>query len=457
MTSGTIAEQIGAWCNRTELGDISEPMLRRTKLHIMDQIGAQVSCRTMPTVELAFDYARRHARDGKALLVGTDAGVDAEYAGFANGTAGSAFEIDDYGGNGAYSHPGCTVLPAVLAMAQEHGASGEDLLRGTALGFETIIRLARATMPSMFLGRGFHHTSALGAIGAAVGCGALLRLPPEVTANAISIAASQSAGTTEYAQSGGEVKRCHAGLAVAAAIRAVRLAQAGLTAPPTILEGSRGFFQAYCDTYDAAQMTNELGTRWFFLEHAAIKPYAACGLFHHHFAAYDDLLARHGFAPSDIESIELGCEPLMMIHNGAHGPAPKDIVGAQFSSQFSMGMHIVLGRNDVGAYLDQQAEGFANPEVIGIARRITTHERPEFGEFPPRGSVAITLRDGTTVEATGFALGSPENPLSEDDIRGKYLQLVSRDYGEDLAERSMDMMLSLELLPDAGELLRQFA
>lgn len=452
----TIAENYARQSRALKLSDLPEAMRDKVKLHILDQIGAQIGCRNMPTVRLAHDYARSYGRVGKAHLMGTADGVDAEFAGFGNGTAGSAFEIDDYGGNGAYSHPGCTVVPAALALAEESGASGADMLLGAAMGFETVIRLARATMPSMFLGRGFHHTSALGVLGVAVTGGVLQRLSANVITNAISLAASQAAGTTEYAQSGGEVKRCHAGMAVASGIRALRLAEAGLTAPSTILEGKRGFFQAYCNEYDESQMLAELGARWFFLEHGAIKPYAACGLFHHHFAAYDALLAQHAFRIDQIEHIELGCEPLMIIHNGAHGPEPTDIVGAQFSSEYSLAMRAVLGRNDVGSYLDMQGEGFSNPDVLAIAGRISTYEVKEYGSFPPRGSVKIRLTDGKEIEAEGFALGSPENPLAPADIQQKYLQLVGRECGDDVAERSMGMVLELENIGDVAVIARMF-
>lgn len=451
-----IARRYGEWAGTTSLKDISSEMIERVKLHLLDQIGAQVSCRNMPTVKLARDYAAAFAKDGKAQVFGTASLLDAEYAGFVNGTAGSAFEIDDYGGNGAYSHPGCTVVPAAFAIAQENGATGIDLLRGAALGFETIIRLARSTMPSLFLGRGFHHTSVLGALGVAVTGAGVLREPAQIGANAISLAASQAAGTTEYAQTGGEVKRCHAGMAVASGIRALRLAQLGLTAPETIIEGKRGFLQAYCNEYDASQMIQGLGQTWYFLDHGAIKPFAACGLFHHHFAALDALRKKHSFSLGDIVAVELGCEPLMMVHNGAHGPEPHDIVGAQFSSEYSLAMRLVLQANDVGAYLDMQEQNFSNPEILALARKITMREVKEYGNFPPRGSVSISLRNGQSLQAEAYALGSPENPLSPADIQEKYLQLVARECGGEVARRSMEMILEIESVKDVGDITRMF-
>ncbi len=61
------------------------------------------------------------------------------------------------------------------------------------------------------------------------------------------------------------------------------------------------------------------------------------------------------------------------------------------------------------------------------------------------------------LEEEGYALGSPENPLSSKDIQDKYLQLVGRECGEAVARESMDMILSLEALKDVGQITRLFA
>jgi 2-methylcitrate dehydratase PrpD len=457
LSEPAIARRIAEWALSLKLPDIDPKVLERVKLHLLDQIGAQVSCRNLPTPKLTREYVSKFGVAGHASVLGTDLRLDAEYAGFANATTGSSFEIDDYGGNGAYAHPGCVVVPGALAVGEEVGASGTDVLLAVAAGFETIIRLALATMPSLLLERGFHQTGAHGVFAVALASSMIHRDDIDTTVNALSIAGSHASGTTEYAQTGGEVKRIHAGIGVAGGIRGSRFARLGLTGPATIFEGKRGFLQAFCNDYDERNLYEELGSRWHFAERAAIKPFASCGLVHHHFAAYDKIKAEHSFAPGDIEEVVLGGEPLILVHNGAAGPRPTDLVGAQFSAEYGMAMRIVKGRNDVGSYLDAEAAGFKDEVITSVAERVRLEADPDCASAPPKGRVTVRLRDGKSISEFGYALGSPLNPLSRQAIEQKYRELVARDFGESIAQRTIDLIMQIEDVRDLGELTRAFS
>ncbi|MNK94942.1 MmgE/PrpD family protein [compost metagenome] len=451
-----VAQQLAEWALALELRDVDAAVLERVKLHVLDQIGAQVSCSDLPAPRIAQAYVTQFGRSGPASILGTPLQADAEGAAFVNGTAGSSFEIDDYGGNGAYAHPGCVIVSGGLAVAETLGASGASLLRAATVGFETIIRLALATMPSMLLGRGFHQTGAHGVFGVALVTALLEQFDLETTVNALGIAGSHASGTTEYSQSGGEVKRTHAGIGAAGGIRSARLARLGLSGPPTIFEGKRGFLQAFCNAHDARFLHEKLGSHWHFPERGALKLHASCALIHHHFAAYDKLRVKHTIAPGDIEQVVLGCEPLTLVHTGATGPRPTDIVSAQFSAEYGIAMRIVTGRNDVGAYLDAEAGGFQDPAIADIAGRVRLEVDPECATEIPKGKVTLHMRDGTVLSDTAYALGSPFNPLSRDDIEQKYRDLVARKFGDEIARSSLQMIMNLEQLPDARALTRLF-
>jgi 2-methylcitrate dehydratase PrpD len=453
-TSPSVARRLAEWALDLKLRDIDPAVILRVKLHLLDQIGAQVSCRNLPTPRLTREYMSKFGVAGVSSVLGTRQRLDAECAGFVNGTAGSSFEIDDYGGNGAYAHPGCVVVPGALAVGEASRATGADMLRATAAGFETVMRLAVATMPSLLQERGFHQTGAHGVFAVALASCMIERDDVATTVNALAIAGSHASGTTEYAQTGGEVKRVHAGIGVAGGIRSARLARLGLTGPPTIFEGRRGFLQAFCNRYDEKALYDTLGSRWVFAERAALKAYASCALVHHHFAAYDKLRAAHAFVPEDIEEVVLGCEALTLVHNGAAGPRPTDIVGAQFSAEYGIAMRIVMGRNDVGAYLDAEAAGFKDAAVTSVAERVRLEADAECAAAIPMGRVTLRLRGGQTLSDTGYALGSPLNPLGRDDIQRKYLDLVSRDFGDATARCSMDLVMNIENVKDLGELTR---
>lgn len=457
VPSLTVAQKLADWALSLELRTVNAAVQERVKLHILDQIGAQISCCKLPAPRIVQAYVSRFGLAGTSSILGTRMRADAECAALANGTAGSSFEIDDYGGNGAYAHPGCVVVPGGLAVAEACGASGSSLLRAAIVGFETVIRLALATMPSMLLERGFHQTGAHGVFAVALTAAMLEGVDLETAVNALGIAGSHASGTTEYAQSGGEVKRAHAGIGAAGGIRSMRLAQLGLSGPATIFEGKRGFLQAFCNAHDARFLHEDLGSHWHFPERGAIKPHASCALIHHHFAALDKLRAENDIACDDIETVVLGCEPLTLIHTGATGPSPVDIVGAQFSAEYGMAMRIVRGRNDVGAYLDAEAEKFQDPEIASIARRVRLEVDPECATEIPKGKVSLHMRNGHVLSATAYALGSPFNPLSRYDIEQKYLDLVARDLGDEVARSSLEMVMNLEQVSDVRQLTRLFA
>lgn len=451
-----VAQLWAEWGLSLKLSDIPTEVLERVKLHLLDQIGCQISCRSMPTPKITQDYVMQFGLPGAASVLGTSITRDPEYAAFANAVAGSSFEIDDYGGNGAYAHPGCVVVPAVLAEGEVLKTSGKDALLATAAGFEVVMRLAVSSMPSMLVGRGVHQTGPHGVFAVALASAMLNGDDVATTVNALSIAGSHAAGTTEYSQGGGEVKRVHAGIGVAGGIRAGRLARLGITAPATIVEGRRGVLQALCNEFDMAPLHEDLGSRWHFAEKAALKAYASCALVHHHFAAYDQILAKYDFAIEDIEQIILGCEPLTLVHNGAAGPYPDTLVGAQFSAEFGMALRVVKGSNDVGTYLDLQEIGFKDAAISAIAERVSIVGADDCAKPIPKGRVTIHLRGGRVIVEDGYALGSPENPLTRADIEAKYLGLVAREVGEELAQRSLDMIMDLENVADIGELTRLF-
>ena len=450
------ARQLAEWALSLKLNDIEPRVLERVKLHILDQVGAQVSCHALPTCVITQDYVAKFGTPGAASILGTLHRADPEFAGLANATSGSAFEIDDYGGAGANCHPGCAVVPGALAVAEAVGASGAEFLRAAAVGFETVIRLALASMPSLLLERGFHHTSALGGFAVALECAMLEGDDVDVAVNAISIAGSHASGTTEYSRTGGEVKRVHAGICVAGGIRSARLARLSLTAPPTIFEGRRGFLQAFCNAHDPAPITAGLGTKWNFIERASIKLFASCALMQPHFAAYDKIVAAHEFAADDVDDVLLGCDPLTMVQCGGIGPRPHDILGAQFSSEYGIAMRIAHGRNDVGSYLDQQKAEFRDPAVLAVADRVRLTLDDECKFEDPLGRVTLRLRDGRTLTNAAFAPGSPGNPATSDDIKRKYRDLVSREFGDEITERSMDMIMNIENVDNLGELTRLF-
>ncbi|MFG2357525.1 MmgE/PrpD family protein [Streptomyces sp. NPDC048521] len=137
------------------------------------------------------------------------------------------------------------MVPAGLgSAAPPHVGDGRDLITAVVAGVQTMALIGSASTPQM-LAAGWHGAKVLGVHGAAAAAGVILGLTPEQQTNALGIAGSDSGGTVEYAQHGGEVKRTHPGSAARSGVEAAQLARLGLTGPATIYDGPKGLLNLF--------------------------------------------------------------------------------------------------------------------------------------------------------------------------------------------------------------------
>lgn len=156
---------------------------------IIDNASVAIASLNRGPVKSARAMANAHQRAGGATLFGMPAShrVCAEWAAWANGTAVRELDFHDTFLAADYSHPGDNI-PAVLAVAQQCGRGGRDLVRGVAAAYEIQVSLVKAICLHE------HRIDHIAHIGpsAAAGIGALLNLPTE----AIYQAAQQGLHTT---------------------------------------------------------------------------------------------------------------------------------------------------------------------------------------------------------------------------------------------------------------------
>src|SRR5437588_706549 len=120
---------------------------------IIDTVAACICGSALPWSRIVIDYAERTGPGGTSRILGAGSAVQAPAAALANGALAHAFELDALTRPGAGAHPGATVLPPALAVAQQAGvsASGQDLIAAFVAGNEVMIRIGRATGPKTVL------------------------------------------------------------------------------------------------------------------------------------------------------------------------------------------------------------------------------------------------------------------------------------------------------------------
>jgi 2-methylcitrate dehydratase PrpD len=313
--------------------DIPAEIIGRAKECIADTVAAIICGAALPWSRIVIGYAERTGPGGTSRILGTNGlPVTAPAGALANGALAHAFELDSLTRPGAGVHPGATLVPPALAIAQQQDLGGRDLIAAFVAGCEVMVRIGRATGHTNEQ-RGFHAPGNTGPFGGAVAGGHLLRLDPERMANALGIAGSLASGLLEFARAGkgGMVKRLHLGRASEGGVLAASLAQDGFTAPDTVLEGPFGFLAVFCREWDVGELTKGLGEQWETTT-IALKRYPCHINAHAAVKALSQLQAEHGFAGSEVESIAIsGGERMTGLHNI---PEPADLMMAQYSVPF---------------------------------------------------------------------------------------------------------------------------
>src|SRR5579862_1429011 len=176
----TLAEKIAG----LKPGVLPDATTRKCEDLLIDVVGLCVTARNEDYVKAALDGSDD---DGPCTVIGHARTLTASGAAFVNGTAAHGEDFDDTFEGGPV-HAGAVIVPAVLAACERHHSDGPHALTGIAVGTETMCRLS-TVVPMLTHKAGFHPTAVFGAVGAAAGVGAVLKLNPRQMVDALGTAA----------------------------------------------------------------------------------------------------------------------------------------------------------------------------------------------------------------------------------------------------------------------------
>jgi 2-methylcitrate dehydratase PrpD len=405
---------------------------------IIDTVAAGICGSGLPWSRIVIDYAERTGPGGRCHILGRGGlGVQAPVAALANGALAHAFELDSLTRPGAGAHPGATVLPPALAIAQERGADGRALIAAFVAGNEVMIRIGRATGHTNEA-RGFHAPGTTGPFGAAVAAGHLLGLDARAMANALGIAGSLCGGLLEFARGdGGMVKRLHLGRASEAGVLAASLAAAGFAGPRTVLEGEFGFLKVFCTKWDKTELTRGLGEE-FVVATTVLKRYPCHATAHAAVRAVRELQAEHGFPATAVAAVTVTATARMLErHNIAE---PADLMLAQYSIPFSVALALHREARDPQSW-DQAA--LADPQIRALANRVMLV--PDEADGAMAGTVTLALADGRRFERR-----AESGMLEPGELPDKFHRLTRAALGEDRALALFRRLQRLEHEEDLG-------
>jgi 2-methylcitrate dehydratase PrpD len=410
--------------------------------HLLDTVGCMIAGAPGDVATRAEAVVASVRGEGRIPVPGRARRADLLDAAFLGGTAAHGIELDDGFRQGSV-HPGCTVVPAVLSLGWQMGASGQALITAIVAGYEIPIAIARACHPDLRQ-RGFHPTGACAVFGAAIAIAKLRGMTRQQMADAMGIAASSSAGLFAFVNGGADIKRLHAGHASREGLQAALLAEQGVQGPPAVIESRDGFMQAFAfgriDKARPITLPPPYG-----ITDCYIKPYACCrhiqpavealiGL------ANDEKIAADEVSRIDVETYRIAAEHA---HTGW-----DDYASAQLSFPYLINLALRQRGIKMKYFSDEMRRDPADDKV---ARMLHVSAPPDIDRLYPQlrpARVTLTTARGSFTRQADEALGSRIVPLDDAGLKAKFDELVEPVLGAARAAELRDKLWDIELAAD---------
>lgn len=459
MTTHTAAtgptEALGAFAAGLRFEGLPQPVVAAACDVILDAVGCALGAwRDDPDKGriVAGLVATFQARPVAAVWGGGGLQTDAALAALANGILVNAADFDDTHKR-ALLHTGSVVVPPTLALAQERGLSGGQIVTAIVAGYETAVRVGMAVMPTHY--RFWHSTATNGTFGAAASAASALGLDAAQARAALGFAGTQAAGLNTFFTSGDFTKSLHPGKAAFNGVLSARLAAIDATSPPTVLEHEKGYLAAYSLEPRAATLTHGLGSTWEILQNG-FKFFPSILASHAAIQATLALVEQHDIRPADIASITNETYATVKSHFAAK--TVTTAMGARVSVPYCCAVaaldravgqaqfaHDRVMRTDVQDLL-ARTDVVADPELTKLYP----------AKFPAR--VTIALKDGRRLtETRDFPKGDPQEPLSPAEIEAKFLDNATARHSREAARTLVGMIRDLPDMTDTGPLMALLA
>ena len=436
-----VTAKIARFVVDTKYEKLPPQAIQTAKTAVRDCLGVALAGSKEEDAKICAEIARHEKATEEATVFGQRLKTSALHAAFANGTAAHALDFDH--SFTLMGQPTAPTIPAVFSLAESLGATGRQLIEAYAAGFEVTGKLAHSLRDSKH--DGWHAPSALGCFGATAGCAKLLGLNSQQIEMALGITASMAGGIV--ANFGTMTKPLHVGLSARNGVLAAKLAQSGFTANGQAIESGFGFYKVLHPTATVhEEPIEELGRSYALVtDGIRIKPYPCGGLTHQAIDSVLEFKAKHGITAEAVESIDVAVTKHTF--DRIVFRVPQTGIQGKFSMNYLLARAMIDGKIGLHIFTD---EAVKNTQVLKFGERVQMSCEPalkakDAGGRPCR--VTVRLKDGRTYSRDAeHSKGSPEFPMTDDELKTKFIECARQAISASAAERVLDSVQRLETL-----------
>jgi 2-methylcitrate dehydratase PrpD len=415
-----------------------------TKHHILDTLAAMISGSQLPPGRKAMQFARAYGGEKVATIVGSQLLCGPIEAAMVNGELAHSDETDDYHSFGG-AHPGCSIVPATLAIGEQFDIDGLTFLRAVALGYDIGLRVLKTVGDGTFV-RDTHNM--VGTFGSTAAAGCVAGLSQQQTRWLLDYAAQQAgAGIGSWRRDTEHIEKgfVFAGMGARNGVTGALMVQSGWTGVEDVLSGPDNFIQSYSPKADPATLIDKLGER-YEVAATTIKRWTVGAPIQPPLDALEILLKRHPFEADQVQQV---------------------IVREATSSAYTVNnrnMPDICLQHMVAVMLIDKTASFKaahdkprmqDAAVLRQRAKVQLVPDADLEHLLPKrvAIVEVTLTDGNKLtEQVDAVRGTPENPMARDEIVTKCRDLISPVLGDSTCNALIEKILNLEKVKSIRDL-----
>ena len=449
-----VTRTMAEWAASVTYDDLPAEVVTEAKRFLMDSVGCALGGAQQHDVHIAREVLGECAGTGDATVLITGEKWDPVSASLLNALMIRVMDYNDIYWKQDPSHPS-DIIPAAMAAAERAGRSGRDLVVGIALAYEFEQRLCEVSFPGV-REIGWHHAT-LTAAASPIAAGRMLGLTAEQMQHAIGISASRHC-TTGSVTAGKltMMKNTVDPMATQSGVIAALLAEKGYTGPEHVLDGKEGFSHVFDSDWKFNILTDGLGESWRILQ-CGMKFFPTEALTHAPISATLDLVKGHDLAADEIETVtiySLARAADILADPSKYDPRTKET--ADHSLPYVIAAAVADRQVTPLQFTDAK---IMDKRIRAQLPKVKVIADPEIESvFPELQRVRVVIRTTDGREVTrelDYPKGDPRNPLTDDEISGKFKALAEGIATAGDVERMQSAINRTEKFEDVRELMGQ--
>lgn len=424
--------------------DLSSKIVEKTKLLILDHLGCAIGGSIMPEAARLRTYLEQGDAGGMCAVYGGQKMTPANAA-HANAHAACMLSLDD--SYIRYGHPGCSILPSALAIAEKQQSSGRELITATVAAYEMSMRLgiaAQASPERDEIVKGYASWQTYGSTSVA---GKLYDLSADEIASAFGMTALHAPPPFLRKFHGRPMNwlKNNYGWACKAGVTSVELVLAGFEGNRTIFDGPDGYWAMMgSDRFDPAVFVEPYANKSYVMD-IGFKAYSGCRWSHTAIDCIRELMARDGVTRDNIVAIEI--ETVGEFVRDLDGDWPETTVEALFRTPYLVALEL-HGKSSMTGLKEADLLSSTLKHTVGkISMSVLQGADEKFikdGLLPVR--MTVKSSNGERVQKYAeLPTGHPDGPpFGHKEVEEKFLSLAVPVVGEKKANAIAAHVLMLE-------------